>query len=60
MTLFQVDCWRLVHLNRRVEQLKSYKGTNDELPDDGARLAHARKLANRHLKEMLLFPYAQA
>ena len=55
MTLFQVDVKALRLYNLRVEQLKSYRGTADELPGDNERLCHARTLANRFLSRMMFF-----
>jgi len=55
MTLFQVDLKALKHLNRRVAQLKGYRGTPDELEGDDDRLADARKRANRFLVRMVMF-----
>jgi len=60
MTLFQIDTIRFQHLNRRVEQLKGYLGTADELPGDNARLSHARKRATDHMMSMILFQFDQA
>jgi len=55
VNLFQVDLQALRHRNRRVEQLKSYRGTEDELPGDEERLSKARKDANHFAVEMLFF-----
>ncbi|MHC4071195.1 MAG: hypothetical protein ACYTGS_04045 [Planctomycetota bacterium] len=59
-TLFQVDLKTLRHLNRRVKQLKSYRGTPDELPDDEQRLAFARSIATAFLARMIVFQFDKA
>jgi len=54
-TLLQIDTDNLRLRNLRVQQLRSYQGTPDELPGDDARLRKARRQANQFAIDMLMF-----
>lgn len=59
-TMWQLDVQVYQLYNRRLQQLKSYRGTPDELTGDDQRIAETRRRMDRHFVEMCLYQLDRA